>query len=498
MSLLAALGLAQPRQAHNPAVARAAHATQTSPGGDAPPPALDADADTVRARPTGPNAKAAPKGTVDMPEDFGTVSVKKLVIGPIQWQGHKGKLYAFSDASGNLVTNGPRHGWKSMAMGNMMGGRIVHALGDLGILEQAWRKESVDIAAGTKAGVELLAKVQGAAETFLKRKGTDDRFRVAMAEYFDQLAALPAMREKIVQATHELESKLASLGEAVKDEEMMKVEEEIKQTEGDIADIKAEAQAIKDAINTVMSVGKAIYGFATAPEAGKAIDLLSQGIGALSGAIVDAQYAGALGALDAKLQASQEHLAKAKHEKMYYHVSAAQANVKTAISKCQEVDADFNRAVKKMTVSRATAQDRAGDTKETRIFGEAIARRSEQRTRVLALRGMCDKWLVVMKPLAENIPKVQDKYRHVSDWLDDIAAGDERLQRETPWSNNAEWIGNANSIELGDWIVHVGQVRGDCEKIRGSMDDKGAGEATKPYDDAVKLVEELLSESTVR
>jgi predicted nucleic acid-binding Zn-ribbon protein len=488
MSLLDVLGLPVPKHLAVPVAVPPAR----------PAPAASA-APTARAGPGVDRKKGGkPKVAVDMDGPVATVKVVKLSLGALRWKGHQGQLLAFTDAAGKLVTNGPRAGWRTMASGNMFSGRIVHALADLDKLEQQWRGQADRVRRGTVDGEALRRKVEGAMAAVRQRKAKDEKFREAMNAYFDQLSALPPLAEKIAQADAEFEAALSRLGEAVKQEEIEKVEEQVKAIEGDIAAVKAEAEQVKAIVGKVLTLGTEIRSFAVAPSATAAIGLLSQGVTALTGAIVDGQYAGTLGRLDAQLGAAQADLAKLKHEKSFFHIKEAQANLKSAVSKCREADLNFNRQVKEMTRKRATAQDKSGESPATRIVGEVIARRARQRQLIFELRSLGETYLRVLKPLAENIPKVRDKFSHVGDWIDDIAVDDPRLARGSAWANASELTASSNAYELGNWIERVAEVRRDCQKVLKEVEEAGAAAATAPYDQALELVEEALSTSDVK
>ena len=119
----------------------------------------------------------------------------------------------------------------------------------------------------------------------------------------------------------------------------------VDEVQGEIDQIKADIEQAKAIFSKVLSIGMDIRNFAVAPSVDGLVNKLSEGVTALAGVIIEGQYAGKLGALDAQLAQAKGELKRLKNERFQHAVKEAQAMLLGTIARCRKADTAFRAAV---------------------------------------------------------------------------------------------------------------------------------------------------------
>jgi hypothetical protein len=264
--------------------------------------------------------------------------------------------------------------------------------------------------------------------------------------------------------------------------------------EADKADVLADIASAKAILHKVLSIGGQIVDVDAAPGAAKVVGSVSGGVEDLGGAIIEGFYAERLGALDAELAATKERLAGLRNGKYKDDVNAARGELEGARKRCQVAAANFTKGVKALAFARATAFNIA-NSPSTRIIRDVIILRAQQFRNIGRLRTTSEAFLKLQDGLVGSLAKLTDHYAHIADWIDDIAAADPRLARNSAWASANELSAYSNATKLGEWKAYVPGVRAACQIARKAVDEAGAALAMRPYDQALEMVERALATS---
>ncbi len=439
--------------------------------------------------------KAAPRPKAEVVEgELTAVSVRKESLGHFRWDGHRGELFGFTDASGALVQGGPRVGWRKMATCNLFGRRVIAANEDLNKLESAWRAGVAAVGKGTTDGVALAKRAKDSMEAISEHAKNDEKFAQVMNDYFRQIDALGPLADAIEKAhkkysecTHKLKSTI--------------LDTKIQETNDEIADIKdQEAELEKERANTqkifgqVLGLAGAIVGYAAAPAAAAAITLVSQGAGLAGNVLIDGVYDAKLGELEAQLKDAKVKLTGLKKSKYVEDIAAASDVLAQAAIECKTAAKGFTNALKELMRRGAPAVNVSSKSPKTAVISEVVARRAEQHKRLTSARTSAQQYLALLDGVSVGVGKLRDMYAWSGAWIKDIAVADSRLAPGSAWGNNAELIGASNAVQLGEWIARAPRVRNQCQAALKATEAGAANAALAPYDQAMKYVEDAMSQ----
>jgi hypothetical protein len=437
------------------------------------------------------------KGVVELGQGT-TITIRRVSLGKLYWERrYKGDLFGFTDTNGDVVTGGPRPGWRAMALGNLYGRRALAAIYDLDQLERRWRTHFDRVKQGFADGQELAKKTERSMAAISERSAKEPQFGMAVHNFLEGFEALPTLALEIEEADEMFGASLNRLKSWLKQGDIDKTADYLLMKEADKAEVLADIAAAKAILDKVLSIGGQIVGVGAAPGAASVVGLVSEGVKELGGAIIEGFYAERLGALEAALAATKERLAGLRNAKYKDDLNAAQAELAGARKRCEVAAKNFTKGVKALDYARATALNIA-TSPSTRIISDVINLRAQQFQNIARLRTASEGFLKLQDGLVGSLAKLTDHYLHIGDWIDDIAAPDPRLARNSAWASANELSAYSNSTKLGEWKAYVPFAREACQNAHKAVEGDGPAKALRPYDQAMSMVEKALATPSAR